>query len=275
VFGAGYAFTLALDSTWSGALAALFCCFLGSCIGAVIAFLRSRYMMRDLIYLFCRRYPLVRAADRALKNDGFRIMLMLRLCPLIPFNGLNYCCGVTGVSLHDFAASLVGILPFHVYTIMLGATAGVLEQNLRNSHPSERQRYGFIALLATGAVFGLFAMAYSWRVVKRELQRELDLTSEEFDSLIHPAGSDMSSSSSLATVHDGLYVSDRTCSMASQDYLSYLEQQGPMDVAPSSAATTGNGKDTITNDQHRPNNQHHRHTFSLNDEGEEWYWIWT
>lgn len=79
-----------------GSIAALFSCFLGSVIGAMIAFLRARYLMRDLIYLFAKRYPLVRAADRALKRKGFRIMLLFRLCPLIPFNALNYCCGITG-----------------------------------------------------------------------------------------------------------------------------------------------------------------------------------
>jgi membrane protein DedA with SNARE-associated domain len=55
VFGAGYAFTVALDSIWMGILAASLSCFMGSCLGAVIAFLRARYMMRDLVQLFSKR----------------------------------------------------------------------------------------------------------------------------------------------------------------------------------------------------------------------------
>jgi membrane protein DedA with SNARE-associated domain len=55
VFGAGYAFTIALDSIWLGILASTMSCFMGSCLGAVIAFLRARYMMRDLVHLFSRR----------------------------------------------------------------------------------------------------------------------------------------------------------------------------------------------------------------------------
>lgn len=267
VFGAGYAFTLALGSTFVGALAALFCCFLGSCIGAIIAFLRSRYMMRDLIYVFCRRYPLVRAADRALKEKGFHIMLLLRLCPLIPFNGLNYCCGITGVSLHDFTTSLIGILPFHIYTIMLGATAGVLEQNLHNSDPSERQRYGFIGLIVSGVVFALIAMFYAWRVVKRELMQELELTAEEFDSLMHPSSA-MSSSSSVATVQDGRYVSGGRSSMASADYMNGIERGG-IEITTSAIADHDN---CIDSQYQKQRNQEH---FSLTDEGEEWYWIWT
>jgi hypothetical protein len=122
--------------------------------------------------------------------NGFRIMILLRLCPVLPFNGLNYICGITGVSLHDFAFSLIGILPFHVYTTLLGATAGVLRlDHLRNPNNAEHthmQHIGFIVLIVTGILFGLTAMVYAWRLVKIELKRELELTSEEFEELIHP-----------------------------------------------------------------------------------------
>jgi uncharacterized membrane protein YdjX (TVP38/TMEM64 family) len=155
-----------------GVLAAILSCFLGSCIGAVLCFLRSRYMMRDLIYVFAKRYPLVRAADRALKNNGFHLMLLLRACPVIPFNGLNHCCGITGVSLHDFTLSLVGILPFHVYTIMLGATTAHLGQNLQqdSSDQTHAQIIAFIIVMVSGGVFGLIAMVFAWRAIKRELR---------------------------------------------------------------------------------------------------------
>ena len=65
IFGAGYAFARACDGSvvW-GVLAALFVCFVGSAIGAILAFFRARYMMRDLVELFARRYPLIRAADQ-------------------------------------------------------------------------------------------------------------------------------------------------------------------------------------------------------------------
>jgi uncharacterized membrane protein YdjX (TVP38/TMEM64 family) len=175
IFGAGYAFAQAIG-TFPGILAAFFSCFLGSCIGAVTAFVRSRYMMRDLIHLFAKRYPLVRAADRALKKDGFRIMVLLRLCPLIPFNGLNYCCGITGVSLHDFTLSLVGVLPFQLFTVIVGATAGTLAmQTNRNSYSyysdSTNQQLGWIILICSGVAFGIIALVYSWTLVKQELQK--------------------------------------------------------------------------------------------------------
>ncbi|KAG7352386.1 SNARE associated golgi protein [Nitzschia inconspicua] len=238
IFGAGYAFTVALDSVWMGILASVLSCFMGSCIGATIAFLRARYMMRDLIELFSKRYPLVRAADRALTINGFRIMLLLRLCPILPFNGLNYICGITGVSLHDFTFSLIGVLPFHIYTTVVGATAGVLRlDQLRNPNNAEHtrlQHISFIVLIATGVFFGLIAMVYTWRLVKIELKRELELTSEEFEELIHPPQSKHPDMADIDS--DGFYIeateSDDERATASSIETKYME------------------------------------------DGEEWYWVW-
>lgn len=129
-------------------------------------------MMRDLIHLFSKRYPLVRAADRALKRNGFHIMLLLRLCPLIPFNGLNYICGITGVSLEDFTMSLVGVLPFQIFTIMVGATTGTLALRLaRHDDYNKSQQVGFVILLASGIAFGLLALVQTWKFVKKELRK--------------------------------------------------------------------------------------------------------
>eukprot|EP00934_Nitzschia_sp_Nitz4_P007370 Nitzschia sp. Nitz4//scaffold238_size30058//28406//29867//NITZ4_008008-RA/size30058-augustus-gene-0.20-mRNA-1//-1//CDS//3329543555//7360//frame0 len=187
IFGAGYAFSQAIGMGW-GIIAAIFSCFIGSCIGAVIAFLRSRYMMRDLIHLFSKRYPLVRAADRALKRKGFKIVLLLRLCPLIPFNALNHLCGITGVRLEEFALSLVGVLPFQIFTVIVGATTGslILAPGHQADHYNELQHLGWIILLASGVGFGLVALVYTWKTVKKELRKELDMTSEELDQCLHP-----------------------------------------------------------------------------------------
>lgn len=62
-------------------------------------------------------------------------MLLLRLCPLIPFNGLNYICGITGVKWEEFTLSLIGILPLQILMVAIGATAGSLTkaQSLGNN----------------------------------------------------------------------------------------------------------------------------------------------
>jgi len=255
VFGAGYAFTVSMDNVLCGVTAATISCFLGSCIGAIIAFVRSRYMMRDLVKLFANRYPLVRAIDQALKQKhGLRIMLLLRFCPIIPFNGLNYCCGITGVRLYDFALSLIGILPFQVFTVALGATAGAVElQDLKHDDYNRGEKAALIAFIVTGVLFGLLAVVYVWHLVKKELRYELGVSPEEFETLIRPAGTMERGSSELST--------------SSLPY--HLEDDN------------SNGSNNNNNNElgsHRSDTRSIRSTptgrVPYQEEGEEWFWIW-
>ena len=248
VFGAGYAFTISMDNALAGVTAAVLSCFLGSSIGAIIAFLRSRYMMRDLVKLFANRYPLVRGIDQALKvNHGFWIMLLLRLCPIIPFNGLNYCCGITGVKLHDFTLSLVGILPFQIFTAILGATAGAIElQDLNKDEYSTAEKWAFIGFTVTGVIFILVAVVYVWRLVKLELRRELSLTAEEFECVIR---SDYGDSSSFSF-------------RLQDDETSSLRE---ISLRQMSARNTSFGADT---------SQSSEQSTPFQEDGEEWFWVW-
>lgn len=62
ILGAGYSFSVVLGPV-QGSIAALLASLLGSLLGALLSFYRSRYMMRDVIEVFSKRYPIVQAAD--------------------------------------------------------------------------------------------------------------------------------------------------------------------------------------------------------------------
>ena len=77
MFVCGYVYTQ-VSGPVMGIITAILLSFAGCAIGAVIAFLRARYMTRDLISLFAKRYMIIRAADRAIRKNGFRVFLLLR-----------------------------------------------------------------------------------------------------------------------------------------------------------------------------------------------------
>jgi len=172
-FGAGFVFVEVYGFAWGVALA-MVTCFLGSCVGGIIAFARARYISRDLVKLFAKRYPIIRAVDRALKRKGFKVMVLLRLCSIIPFSALNYIGGVTGVQLSGFVCSMVGILPSQLLTVFFGATAG----SLKNSSIAEAEGWtasNIVWLSVTGAcgVLAIFITIYFARKeIKKELERE-------------------------------------------------------------------------------------------------------
>mmetsp|Transcript_4810 Transcript_4810/g.12034 ORF Transcript_4810/g.12034 Transcript_4810/m.12034 type:complete len:424 (+) Transcript_4810:100-1371(+) len=168
-FGAGYAFC-DVAGFWAGLFAATVVCFIGASLGAVLAFLRSRYMMRDLIELFAKRFPLVKCLDRAIQEKGFRVMLMMRLCPILPFNALNYVGGVTKISMEEYTFALVGIIPNMVLWVLVGGSA----DRLQNREADDKGEYIFlIASTCAGIIFAAVGLYLLYRYGRDELHKEI------------------------------------------------------------------------------------------------------
>jgi uncharacterized membrane protein YdjX (TVP38/TMEM64 family) len=91
-------------------------------IGASLAFLIARYVARDKVRLLLAKRRNLAALDKAVAEDGWKIVALLRLSPLIPFNLQNYLFGVTAIPLRHFvAATFVGIIPGTALYVYLGA----------------------------------------------------------------------------------------------------------------------------------------------------------
>jgi uncharacterized membrane protein YdjX (TVP38/TMEM64 family) len=70
-----------------------------STTGATLAFLISRYLARPFAEGKLREYPKFGAVDGAIGREGAKIVLLLRLSPLFPFNlwvPLFLACGGGG-----------------------------------------------------------------------------------------------------------------------------------------------------------------------------------
>jgi len=68
--------------------------------------------------------PRFHALDQAVKREGFKIVLLMRLSPVFPFNLLNYAFGLTQVSFRDYVlASWIGMLPGTIMYVYLGSAA--------------------------------------------------------------------------------------------------------------------------------------------------------
>ena len=186
LLGAGWAFAEAFGSLWQGVLAAVVACFMGSVVGGLLSFLRARYMARDVIELVAQRYPIIRAADAALQRDGFRILLLLRLCPLIPFAGLNVLGGISKVTWQAFVCSLVGVLPYQTVIIIMGASAGSWkdqsfgdddqydnreDDTMNEKEATEGQQMAMLLVMSMGIGTGVIAMILAFRFTKKELQK--------------------------------------------------------------------------------------------------------
>ena len=128
---------------------------IGATLGATAAFLAGRYLARDWVAKRIARNARFKAIDEAVAREGWKIVGLTRLSPILPFTLLNYAFGVTRVTLRDyFFASLIGMLPgtlLYVYIGSLVGDLGKLGTVNRSRTPAEWALYS-AGLLATVAV---------------------------------------------------------------------------------------------------------------------------
>ena len=113
--GAGFAFGL-----WKGFLAVS----AGSTLGAALAFLVARFIARGKIEAIAKGNEKFRNIDNAIGQQGAKLVFLLRLSPVIPFNLSNYLYGLTGVKFWPYVlASWIGMMPGTLLYVYIG-TAG-------------------------------------------------------------------------------------------------------------------------------------------------------
>jgi uncharacterized membrane protein YdjX (TVP38/TMEM64 family) len=96
-------------------------------LAACAAFLIGRYFARSMVQKWLAGRPRFRADDQAIEEEGWKVVLLLRLSPLVPYNLMNYFSGVTRISFPAYAvATLVGTTPvtsLYVYLGFIGQAA--------------------------------------------------------------------------------------------------------------------------------------------------------
>ena len=94
--------------------------YLGSVLGATLAFLIGRSLGRDAIERFTGAR--VARVDEMLRHHGLATVIGVRLIPVLPFTAINYTAGLPAVRRSDFAlGTALGIIPGTLAYVALGA----------------------------------------------------------------------------------------------------------------------------------------------------------
>src|SRR5215210_6972865 len=99
---------------------------IGATLGASLAFLVARYVARGRIERRIEGNARFAALDRAVGREGFKIVALLRLSPIFPFNLLNYALGLTKVRFLDYLLASIAMLPGTLLYVYYGKAAGSL-----------------------------------------------------------------------------------------------------------------------------------------------------
>ncbi|CAN0856492.1 TVP38/TMEM64 family membrane protein slr0305 [Linum grandiflorum] len=96
---------------------------IGATVGAGAAFLLGRTLGRSIVVSKLKDYPQFKSVAIATQRSGFKIVLLLRLVPLLPFNMLNYLLSVTPVPFPQYMlASWLGMMPITFGLVYVGTT---------------------------------------------------------------------------------------------------------------------------------------------------------
>jgi uncharacterized membrane protein YdjX (TVP38/TMEM64 family) len=155
----------ALFGVWRGSLLV----FVGAALGASAVYglaaplARARWMHR------VTRDHRVAAVRKAVAGGGVRVVLLLRLSPLIPYSVLNYALALSGVRFSDFVVGLFGMIPVIVVYTYYGKVVGDVAALAAGVSPPRGAEY--FALVSLGLIAAVVSATMITRAARRELER--------------------------------------------------------------------------------------------------------
>ncbi len=161
----------AIYGFWGGLLLAV----LGNGISATLSLLITRYLLRDWAARYFERNPTINDLSMAVKKDGWKIVCLTHLSPIMPFSLVNYAFGLTGIPAAEFLpATILGGLPASCVYVYLGTLAGNLATL---SAPAQRPKEPIvwwlqgIGLVAT-IVLTIYLTHRATQVLKKKLPHQ-------------------------------------------------------------------------------------------------------
>lgn len=170
-FVPGSALTLAAGAIF-GIVEGVVVVFVGASVGATAAFLVARHLARDWVESKLEGNDRFAAIDRAVGREGLKIVVLLRLSPVFPFNLLNYALGLTRVRLSHYVIACLGMLPGTLLYVYSGKVLGDVAA-VAGGAPTQRGA-GYWVVMGLGLVATVVVTALVTRVARRALREEVE-----------------------------------------------------------------------------------------------------
>jgi uncharacterized membrane protein YdjX (TVP38/TMEM64 family) len=91
--------------------------------GAVLAFLISRSAFRPAVEGLCARRPRLRNLDALIAQDGWKLVCLLRVNPVMPFSATSYVLGLSSIGMGEYLVGTLASLPALLGYVFLGTLA--------------------------------------------------------------------------------------------------------------------------------------------------------
>lgn len=154
--------------------------------GAITAFFIGRYLLREMVENMAKKYPVFGAIDRAVGDHGLKLVFLMRLSPVLPFNVLNYSLGITTVKWWQcLLASLIGMLPGTIMFVYIGSVArsisDIATEDSSDASGSDPAATGRTVLFIVGLVATILVVVLVSYIAGNAVRKELKAAKEEID----------------------------------------------------------------------------------------------
>jgi len=154
-----------------GKLIGSFLVYISGLLGAYTAFWLGRSLLRDWIQNRLQKNIYLKAVNKIVADEGWKIACLLHLSPIIPFNMLNYALGTSRISQKNFVfATAIGILPGVILYTFLGSTISDLTMVITGmSDGADKQLQWIVSAIGIVATLGL--TVYLARIAQRKIEK--------------------------------------------------------------------------------------------------------
>ena len=131
-------------------------------IGATLSFQLSRSMFRPFVARILKTRSHIEYLDAIIAGDGWKVVCLLRLSPILPFAATSYCLGLSSIGWRDYLIGTLAALPSLLGYVLVGATTGSAFMDVEGGSGMLR-----MFLLAAGSIAVLLTVAYLGRLMRR------------------------------------------------------------------------------------------------------------
>lgn len=176
IMGAGFVFGF-----WRGLLAV----WIGGAVGQALAFLLARYLLRDWVESFIQhKWKKWKYIDAALENDGWKLVLIMRLSPIIPYNLLNIAMATTSIHFLSFTiVSAIGIIFECGIFCYIGTIADSIT-SIVSGQAGQPKAIQWV-LLGLSIMMGVIGAIFVSIMVRRAIKKADELSSLDDESASH------------------------------------------------------------------------------------------
>jgi uncharacterized membrane protein YdjX (TVP38/TMEM64 family) len=141
-------------------------------LGACTAFLVGRTIARDWVARRVARSEKFATLDEAVKENGFKIVLLTRLSPAFPYNFLNYAFGVSKIRFRQYAiATWLGLIPGILMYVYIGASLRPFVRAVADVEVNAQPTWAYHVFFWFGLAITVVVVVVTTRIARRALAR--------------------------------------------------------------------------------------------------------